>query len=139
MRAAEPFEFRGSGKLIHFARRCSDLKPAQEAADRRPVARLCIAVARNLGGVLDRFGKDRRVLPEHELRAAFAQRLGNADHAERGIDADTLAGIFAERGGELFAVADRDRVAEVAGQLGRDLFGRDEQVRAAVLPGDDIG
>ena len=137
---AEFGQLGGGGKLVHTPQRRFDFQPAQEPAHRRPVAHLRIAVALLFGGVLDRLGKDRRVLFEGELRAARTQRLRDADHREIGIEADALARKLAgQRAFEGVAITDGHRIAEVARQFGRHLLGRDEQLGAAVLVGDDIG
>lgn len=124
---------RGGGKLVHPALRPLDLEPAQEAAHRRPVARLRIAVTGLFGPVLDRLGKDRRIGLEGDVRAARLQRQRDSGDREIGIDGDALAGEFAQRTREGPAIPDRHGIAEMAGQFRRDLLGGDEQLGAAIL------
>ncbi len=129
---AEFAQFGRSAQLVHFAGRGVFGNPAQEAHHRGAVARLGIAMALLFGGGLDRLGQDRRVLCPHDHRSGLIQRVEDARHRTSGVDRHAFVRQALQRGHEFAAVAQRHRIAEMLGELGRDLVGGDEQVGGAI-------
>ena len=136
---AEFAQLGGGGQFVHPALGRFDRNPAQETRNGRAVARLGIAVALLFGRVLDRLGQNGRIGIAHDLRAACRQGVEDARHRMVGIHRDGLAPERLESGLEFVAIAHGNGVAQMLGQFGRDLVGRDEQFRRAVCMGQHIG
>ena len=138
-RLAEFAQFGRRGQLVDFARGRMNRDPAQEARHRRPVAGLRVAVALLFGRVLDRLGQDGGVVGADDGGAAFREGVKDARDRMVRIDRHGLALERFERGHEVRPVAHRHCIAQMFGQFGRDLLGRDEQLRRAVRMREDIG
>ena len=138
-RLAEFAQFGDGGQLVDIALGRFDRDPAQESRDRCAVACLGIAMALLFGRRLDRLGQDGRIGIAHDLGTARFERVENPGHCVVRIDRHGLALQLCQCGLEIRAIAHMHGIAEMLGQLGGDLVGRDEKFRRAIGMGEHVG
>ena len=89
--APQRLEMVGGADLVDLARGVVLLDPAQEAGDRRPVARLRRLVPGDLDLILDRLGQHHRIARVEDRRPRRLERLRDRRHRPLGIDRHGLA------------------------------------------------
>ena len=132
------FELVRGDQLVDLALRRLLVDPVEEAGDGGAVAGLRGFLAGDLGGVLERLGKDRRVAQRQDLGAGLVERLEDGGDGPFGIDDYGLALEFGEFALERRTLVEANTVAEVLADVGTDLLARDEQVGGAVGVDDGI-